>query len=624
VGDYDGVFAQYLLYEDDVVSHDNWFSYVAEAHANLKDFSLSPGFAQYLAVQPGVDGCQWASTTNFKSSAITTSFGGQAARAHMVYGVRGEDKMKPANVENFCEYTEIGYRHWWERPVCDKICKEDVFFDDDECWIYTPMNVDLATWVEVFDFVNVASDDVDYFQDCDYTCGGVLGWYHDDQARNIKDYLKVEDPDAHVCLETEFGLQVTELSCNPDTGIIPIKVEFLLREEDQVCCNDAKTAIRNKLDLLGAKRVCSEPGTVSYRGDGDTEDRPIGDFANLAPVDAFLSEGGGDLLQLIFMGRNGVPYDLVKIANDYFEGDSANYPWLGAKNFFRVWPQTLVSGDVTDDDYDREMLSVKEAWLGGEQLEFSFYAVFVGADPAPGGDYVVARSGYFVIYTGAPDPQNDETRMIDGKVAVVCNWDGGVSPTPPPAKTPEIVSITSDPQGSVTDVACVSDDELTKDSFSDAAWTSILTALSISDEDDYLYDVTCKDCDDYVVSLDAGLSLDVKVTYEEGEPAPAAGTYRSVFVKDVANSLYDVLAAEELAIAVEKDVQGVIFEGGDYDADASDDTLKAGFCLLQVVATPKTDTPTTTPSGDGGSSGCSFGFAPLALLLLAPLALLRK
>ena len=623
-------FAQYILYQDDAATHTGWYSYLESDPR----FALSPGFAQYLATFPGYEeeGCLWASDRGFVDDA-------QASRFHMFYYVKGADGTKAAT--DFCEFTEISYREWWEHFLCYDICGEtdshtEQYLDDDECWLYTPMSVDAVVWSEVRTIISGDSvqgwdeEDIDTFglannsasQECDYVCGGELGWFHNDNAQNIAPIVELT-AGAHVCLETEFGLQVTEYhNCNEKMGVLPLKVEFLLRE-DQVCCDETVAAINAKLDLLGAHRVCGATDIPVYKDDNGTE-RTIEEVANMGPIDAFLgtTEETNDLLQILFMGVDGKIYDLVKIAEDSFTAEEKeDYPWLGRKNYFRVWPQTLDVDTDTSSSMFREMGSVKEAWDNDEQVEFSFYAVFVDADPVDG-EYVVAKNGYFVIYTGAP-VSGEDFQLLDGKVALACGY-GGSQPTPEP-KDPEIVSITSDPQGSMTDANCASDDELTKDSFSDAAWTEILKALDIAaaDEGDYDYDVTCKDCDDYVVSLDAGLSLDVKVTYEEGEPAPAAGTYRSVFVKDVVNSLYDVLAAEELTIAVEKDVEGVIYEGGAYDADASEDTLKAGFCLLEVVATPKTVTPTTTPSG-GGGSGCSFGFAPLALLLLAPLALLKK
>lgn len=618
-----GTFAQYFLYEDDLLTdtaakhtHTGWLSYLE----NDPQFALSPGFAQYLAVFPEYDGCVWNDT--FASPQLPGDLDGQASRYHMFY--RLKDRF--GDYGDFCEFTEITYRRWNEQPVCAQICEDDQFFDDDECWIYTPMSVDAATWVEVQAAASeIDWDDVDTFglasEDCDYVCGGTLGWFHNEESNKIKEKLAAIGDPGDVCLETEFGLQLTDFrNCNPADGVLPIKVEFLLRK-DQVCCDTAE--IEDILDRLGAHRICGENNQDVYvddRGREWTMDQ-INEIANLGPVDAFLSKSGVDRLQVLFMAEDGSLFNLVDLAEEYafpFNGDheKADFPWLGVKNFFRVWPQTL--SDKTPKPV-REMLSVKEAWRNNEQLEFSFYAVFVDETPDDG-QWVKASNGYFVIYTGEP---NGSDKLLDARVAVACGY-GGSQPTPEP-KDPEILSITSDPQGTETDADCASDDELTEDSFSDAAWTEILKALNISadDEGDYEYTVTCKDCDDYVVSLDAGLSLDVKVTYEEGEPAPAAGTYRSVFVKDVVNSLYDVLAAEELTIAVEKDVQGVIYEGGAYDADASGDTLKAGFCLLEVVATPKTVTPTTTPSS-GGGSGCSFGFAPLALLLLAPLALLKK
>ncbi len=62
-----------------------------------------------------------------------------------------------------------------------------------------------------------------------------------------------------------------------------------------------------------------------------------------------------------------------------------------------------------------------------------------------------------------------------------------------------------------------------------------------------------------------------------------------------------------------------IADGGDYDL--SDEAGKVEF---KVAVCKLADAPTPTTGGDGGSSGCNTGFAPLALLLLAPLPVLLK
>ena len=57
------------------------------------------------------------------------------------------------------------------------------------------------------------------------------------------------------------------------------------------------------------------------------------------------------------------------------------------------------------------------------------------------------------------------------------------------------------------------------------------------------------------------------------------------------------------------------------DGNGVSGAVRTEYYLVRVAA----NAPTTPTSGGGGGGGCSaFGFATLALLLLAPLSLLRR
>ena len=75
--------------------------------------------------------------------------------------------------------------------------------------------------------------------------------------------------------------------------------------------------------------------------------------------------------------------------------------------------------------------------------------------------------------------------------------------------------------------------------------------------------------------------------------------------------------ASDFALAAVDDYK--VEDNGAYDLDDA-----VGKVKFKVVICKLADAPTPTPGGGGSGGGCNAGFAPLALLLLAPLAVLLK
>jgi Synergist-CTERM protein sorting domain-containing protein len=338
---------------------------------------------------------------------------------------------------------------------------------------------------------------------------------------------------------------------------------------------------------------------------------------NVAPADALLNPASVDAtlgagLDIVAVLPDGTSANLVELAkaNEYL---NATVGYQGIKNYFEVWAE--------------QNMSVWEAWgnstVDNREVFLSFHVAIVNGNAPEGQSAIQAKKGYFLIYAG--DVNESLSNQVAGYrtfYALMSGYKGG-EPTPTPIPVPSM-TIASTPAGTTEAATCST---FTKESFDADTWTAILAALEITDESAYTFSLSGVDCLDSTTSgLTAAQDVTFTVTYEDGVTAAGdAVTGRMVFVYNVTDSKYDMLpeVPSEVSIATEQTKNTVIAEGSKYDANEATDALKVGFSLVSVVATPVSATPTTAPSS-GGGSGCSFGFAPLALVLLAPLALLKK
>jgi Synergist-CTERM protein sorting domain-containing protein len=244
----------------------------------------------------------------------------------------------------------------------------------------------------------------------------------------------------------------------------------------------------------------------------------------------------------------------------------------GIKNFFHLWP----SQDKT--------YSVKAAWAADKELELAFYVVFVDGVPSDG-NYVKAQDGYFVIFDGTAD------HKISDPLALMTPW--SAEPTPTPGT--EFVTF----EGFTNDewtVVTLSDDE------QDAAKAKLPDGFLVGSQT-------------YANTVNGAIDssdVDMIVT---------ADAETAAVVKNVSGDwvLQTETTASDFSLAAQKTF--AFADGGEYDQDGAVD---GSITLSAFVCTQATPTSTPTPGGGGSSGGCNAGFAPLALLLLAPLAVLLK
>lgn len=400
-----------------------------------------------------------------------------------------------------------------------------------------------------------------------------------------------------VCLGASLDVSIQGAVCGYDLKDVHFARVLIELAPDRVCDATAKANITAAVNKLA-----------------DPVNKPL----NVCPADAFLNPVSVDStltygLDVVAIAGDGTSKNLVDLAkaNDFVAAAELNQ---GIKNYFSV--------RATQQE------SVWEAWndsrAEGYEVLLSFYVAIVNGDAPAGQDAIQAKKGYFLIYAG--DANESLTNQVPGYLTYFALMTGytenPVTPTPTPAP---VLTVTADPAITTSAVVeCATDFD--KALFTEAAWTEILSTLGIAaaDEANYTFSYTGSACEeDTVAGLTAGQDVTFTLSYDDGLAA-AATTAKVPFVYNTSEAKYDVIAAaSETSIATAQTKVWTIAEGSVYDQEVNvAGELKVGFHLVAVTATPVT-TPTTAPSS-GGGSGCSFGFAPLALLLLAPLALLRK
>lgn len=291
-------------------------------------------------------------------------------------------------------------------------------------------------------------------------------------------------------------------------------------------------------------------------------------FAALPAIDAGPVNKLFDILTIAkFSDRAGtVVTDLVEKAK------AAGTP-MGINNFFRLFP-------MEDKTY-----SVKAAWNAGLTLELSFYVVLVDGPAPAGSESVIAKNGYFVIYDGVADRTFVDPFALMTKCAV--------GPT-----------VTPTPQEGVAYKGLV--EPFTQEALSDeekAAAEKKLPEGKVCSST-LAADTVAGDL------ADGSTAAVVEVT--------AYSSYSVIAMKT--DGTWEALAlptASDFALAAVDEYE--IADGGDFDL--SDEAGKVEF---KVAVCKLADAPTPTTGGSGGGGGCNAGFAPLALLLLAPLAVLLK
>ncbi len=492
--------------------------------------------------------------------------------------------------EALCQATTIEPQLWWDEGCINNDC------DWSDCFGAFPMMAseavrsDLATWTGMTDPVFTAESTA---------CGSCEGQiYQRTDVTTLKEPFASLAQCGDLCMGASLDVKISgEVSCAYDLEDIHlVRVSFKLAPQ-RICDPAVRADITAAVAKLG--------------------DDPFNKPANVAPADAFLNPAsvdatlgnGLDIVVRDYTTGNWVNLVTLAKANDYIDAAVA---YQGIKNYFEVWAW--------------DNMSVWEAWKSSTASEnevlLSFHVAVVNGDAPEGQAAIQAKKGYFLIYAG--DANESLTNQVPAYLTyfgLMTNFDpncGVVTPTPIPE--PELI-VTSDPSGTSTAVDCTT---FTKESFSPEAWAAILEALEITNESAYTFSFSGVDClSSDVAGLTAEQDVTFTVTYEDGiASAGTAVTGRNVFVYSVTDAVYDLLpeVAEEVSIATEQTKTTVIAEGSEFDANEAADALQVNFSLVSVTATAN---PTTTPSS-GGGSGCSFGFAPLALLLLAPLALLKK
>lgn len=284
---------------------------------------------------------------------------------------------------------------------------------------------------------------------------------------------------------------------------------------------------------------------------------------NRGPVDA--------LFDVLTLGKQIDKDDAASWKNLKTIAVNAGTP-MGLKNFFRFWPS---SG---------KDMSVKDAWAADEEMELAFYVVFADGVPADG-EYVKALDGYFVIYDGVAD------KIITDPLGLMTPWSAEPTVTPTPAEGVAYKGLVEPfTQEALSDEEKAAAEEKLPEG---KVRSSTLGADTVAGD-----------------LADGGTSAVVEVT--------AYSSYSVIAMKT--DGTWEALAlptASDFALAAVDEYE--IADGGDYDL--SDEAGKVEF---KVAVCKLADAPTPTTGGGGGGGGCNAGFAPLALLLLAPLAVLLK
>jgi len=498
-----------------------------------------------------------------------------------------------AGGERFCQETTIDPQIW-VKDGC--ITGDDYNWAD--CFGAVTMSADnsvrsdLATWTGITAPVFTTESDA---------CGSCAG-----QITLRTDVNTLREPFASLN------------ACEGSTVCLGASLDVTITGDPSCSYNLEDIQLTRLTFKVAPQRICDETVRANVAAAvAKLGDNPLNKPENVAPADAFLNPASVDAtlgagLDVVVVLPDGTKANLVELAkaNEYLD---ATLGYQGIKNYFEVWAE--------------QNMSVWEAWkhsvVANREVFLSFHVAIVNGDAPEGQAAIQAKKGYFLIYAG--DANESLANMVPAYrtfYALMTGFDPNCGDTPTPTPVPAM-TVTSDPSGSTEAVDCAT---FTKESFSSEAWAAILTALGVTDENAYTFSFSGVDClTSDVASLTAGQSVAYTVTYDDGIASAGTGTTaRNVFVYNVADGVYDLLpeVASEVSIATEQTKNAVIAEGSEYDANEAADALQVGFSLVSGTATP-ISTPTSAPSG-GGSSGCSFGFAPLALLLLAPLALLRK
>jgi len=403
-----------------------------------------------------------------------------------------------------------------------------------------------------------------------------------------------------VAVSSDLLFDVCEEGCKPTA-----KTECSVAITDP--CSTAKIAKTGKLtvsftsnDKLAPKTAIApyRVGVVFNRNDNfftvnstikTALDTAFGELPEVdsGPVDALL----GQLTVASYTDASGTN------KNDLAELALASGTKQGLRNYFRLFPET-----------DKTM-SVKAAWAADKSMELSFYVVFVDGIPADG-KYVKAQNGYFVVYDG----KHDYNFVNFFAMLTKC----GTTPTP----TTPVVEVKSGDITASLDVTVA---------------PASVDVCSTTKLDDLFKGVTGYQTGSAKINA-VKVSKSLDITPKSGDTTVQV-TINGTITDDSGNNLYKALflawngtswcagdtAAKALAIATaDASVSGLVKEGGSFD-------LKPGAgitckVILAEVLGQKTVTPTVTPTGGSSSSGggCNVGLAPLALVLLAPLALFLK
>ncbi len=495
--------------------------------------------------------------------------------------------------EAVCQATTIDPQIWAHPNVC--INSGD--FDFSDCFGVMVMSADEAVRTDLATWTGITAPVYTTESTACGTCAGQITM-RTDVNTFLEPFTTLAAADgATVCLGASMDVVINNAVCSYNLEDLHL-VRVTFKVAPQRICD---TTVRANVAAAMAKL-------------GDPVNKPL----DVAPADAFLNPVSvdstlGDGVDIVVVLPDGTSANLVDLAkaNDYVDATVAHQ---GIKNYFELWA------------WQNE--SVWEAWTGNaanndNEALLSFHVAVVNGNAPDGESAIQAKKGYFLIYAG--DVNESLTNQVAGYLTYFALMTGynGSEPTPTPTPAPSM-TVTSTPAGTTAAATCST---FTKESFSSEAWTAILAALGVTDESAYTFAFSGVEClTSDVAGLTAGQSVAYTVTYDDGIASAAdTASGRMVFVYNVTDSKYDVLpeVATEVSIATEQTKNAAVAEGSEYDANVATDALQVGFSLVSAVATPVTATPTTAPSS-GGGSGCSFGFAPLALVLLAPLALLKK
>lgn len=594
---------QYILYTDDDDDHyhnlhqgvnqgGEWYRFgvYPSVFASIQAYNLDPGLTQYVGFLP-----QRSNILNLVQNADNS------ITAQMAFALKKHDGSEV--LEGLCESTDIYPQYWWERGTC---VPADGYLHDTTCWSFTPMYFDSLVESNYLASLDITLPDVGYFYTGEAMCTcGTPEWtvvqdpYYPDFFANVNNKY---------CMSVSFDMAYPDACWTGSFEVLPLKVEVFM-EEGQVCSDLTKAAIRK--DLAAMQEYTS--ATCST------------DMANRGPIDAFFDNTDGQTISPFFRGYDGAWYDLVALAKQSVA--DSNKPWLGAKNFFRVWPQSELTGTTyaagDSQTLPDQMMSVEDAWLAGKQLEFSFYAIFVAKNKPAGGSAVVAKDGYFIIYTGDTVAHSGQRRAITGDVVMATEYTPAPI-TPTVTVTPTPVVVVTPGAATYVDATEWNFDLISTDlcTIADSVYAGLFGTGYVANSAQ-------------LKSAAAILSVDVtgivsgdlvNYTVNATLPAASAGKVNALLFLALNKTTGKWCTGDtaSTAIAAAAAATGKVREGGDYDFDAVETTEKS--CVAAIVVEASVTSPTVTPtSGGGGSSGgCNAGLAPMALVLLAPLAFFLK